>query len=425
MAAAREATRLSLFRRGPSRKDAEVALERARGLVEILSLSRADLAAANRILQEGETLLSAGETTRAIAMAETAERIANALEAEYREVTESAAKLREQRDELQRMGLSVVDEEAALKAARDQAEATRDFEGHPIPDYAGARALAEAAWSRAVAKRALADQAADAVFAAELAVGGVSDSFPGGTETLLEATQLLEKARAESAAGNFELAATDAALAEKIALAVMDQRRRAGETLRSVVNLLAELKSVGVPIVPITKSLEMGRILLEKGKLVAAVDVFNEAAQEAVQLGATYRQLLAAISAAEEAVESARSEGLPSADAESTLARARAAMRAGNYALAQACAEDVHLAIRRQRELRDGLKASLEETKAQIADLRDLGLAYVNDVEEMLAKAEEEFMNGDYAASGEDLRIATLLMKPSGNGKVRNGSAAQ
>ena len=412
---------MSIFRRGPDRKDVEAQLESVRGLVEILKLSRANLDAADACLAEADVALARDDLGRAKAHADRAEGIATALEADYRAATEAVEKLRAYVAGMKALGIAADAEEAALEAVHARATSTRELEGRGVPDYAGARAVAEEAWTRAEGRQALHDRAGDAIFAAELAVAGASEGLIQPAEALREAGQLLEKAQGELTRGYFELAATDAAVAEKLALGVVDQRRRAQETMVSVEKVLAGLKGIGVPVGPIARSLEMGRTLVAKGKLVAAIEVFNEAAQEAVQLGTSYRQLLDSFTQATKAIEALRSEGLPTAEAEGVLARAKAAARAGNLALAQACCDDVHLAIRRQREMREDLRRWLDETKAHVANLHELGLELVNDVKEMVAKAEQKFVNSDYAAATEDLRIAALLLKPALNGRVRDG----
>ncbi|MEK6851416.1 MAG: hypothetical protein AABY30_02635, partial [Candidatus Thermoplasmatota archaeon] len=149
--------------------------------------------------------------------------------------------------------------------------------------------------------------------------------------------------------------------------------------------------------------------------------VFNEAAQEAVALGTQYRALLDRLSEASKAIHETQLEGLPAGDAEAAFGRAKGAMKTGNYLLAATCAQDVHFAVKKQREMRDGLKTWIEEARKQIVRLHELGLAIVNDAEEMVGKAEREFENGDYAATSEDLRIAGFLMKPALNGRARNG----
>ncbi|HEV8596064.1 MAG TPA: hypothetical protein VGR51_11125 [Thermoplasmata archaeon] len=415
---------MSLFRRGPSRSEIESALENVRGLVEILKLG-ADLSAAESLLREAEGLLSKNDLVHASSMIETAERVANAIEGDSRAASEATDALRILTDRMRALGIPVAAEEKSLAAIAERTAGTREAEGVAIPDYAGARAAAEESTKRAEARLALAERATDAIFAAELSVDGTSDAFPNGpVEALSEARQLLDRARSELARGNVELAATDAEVAEKIALGVADQRRQALGTLASVEKLLSGLRGLGIPVAAVTKSLEMGKTLLNKGKLVAAIDVFNEAAQEAVQLGTQYRALIDSMANAAKVVETLRAENLPTGEAESALSRAKTAMKAGNYALATALAEDVHLAEQRQRDMRENLRKQIEETKSQVSRLRELGLAFVNDAEEMVGRAEVEFGQGDYAATNEDLRIATLLMRPALNGKVKGSEIA-
>ena len=414
---------MSFLRDGPDRRDVEAALESARGLIAILELSRANLRPALAELQKAESLLTKEQdAVRAKESVERAERIATALESDYRAALDAVEKLREHVARLKPLGVSTAEEEEALEAVHARALATRELEGRRVHDYAGARALAEAAWGRAQTKRVSSDETGDAIFVAEVAVEEVVGSFPEGTvEPLVEAQKLMAKAHAELARGNLAMARTDASVAEKIAHQVADRRRNALEALDAVTKVVAGLRGLGLPVTSITKSLEEGRALLTRGNLAGAEDLFSEAQQEAVHVGTTYRSLLDAMSAASKAIEALRDEGLPTADAESALARGRSAMEAGNYALARAGTEDVHFAVRRQRELRDNLKDWLAQSKSQISALRDLGLVFVNDVEEMITKAEQAFLRGDFGATSEDLRIAGLLMKPALEGKTRGG----
>lgn len=417
---------VNFFRRGHDRKDVETALEDARGLVEILKLSRANLSVPDAILQEAAARLAEDDASAASELVARAERIANSLETDYRAATEVVEKLRAHVGRAKAAGARADEETKALEEVHAKAISARDLEGYMVPDYASARAIAEAAWARLQGQKAGSESAGSAIAAAEAviegALKGTLQGPPKGAEDpLQEARQLVTKARAEREAGHFEVAMSDAAMAEKVAVTVEEQRQRARETLESVERLLTGLHAVGVPVTAIARSLDLGRTLLARGRIVAAVDIFNEAAQEAVQLGTAYRQLLDAMSAAAKAIEGVRGEGLPVGDAEAAFGRAKNAMKAGNYALAQACCDDVHLAIRKQQETRDGLRSWLDETKAHVEDLRSLGLALVNDVDEMVVRAEQEFANGDYAATNEDLRIAALLMRPALNGKVRDG----
>jgi len=413
---------MSLFRRGPSRRDVETALASARGIVEILSLSRANVSAAQALISEGERLLESGDTAQAAEAIERAERIATSLEADYRAAIEARERLKANVDRMQAAQMPVDEEARAIEAIHARASETRELEDRQVPDYAGARSLAEEAARRADEKLESCVQAGDAIFAAEVAVDGASEVFHGGAEGLDMAREVLEKARTEMSSGNYEMAAKDARIAEKLSLDLMDERQKALETLVSVDHLVQGLRSVGVATNSVNQSLELGRSLVNKGRIAEAVDVFNDTAQEAVALGTQYRALLDRLSEASKAIHEMQKEGLPAADAEAAFGRAKAALKAGNYALATSCAEDVHAVVTQQREMRDGLRTWIDEAKKQIEKLHELGLAIINDAEEMVGKAEREFENGDYAATGEDLRIAGLLMKPALNEKLRNGA---
>ena len=415
---------MSLFRRGPSRREVETALTSARGVVEILSLSRANVSAAQDLLAEGQRLLESGDPLRAKEVVERAERIATSLEADYRAAIEARERLNANLERMKAQQMPAGEEARVLDAIHERATATREFEGRAVPDYAGARSLAEDAATRAEEKLNLFGRAGDSIFAAEVAVDGASEVFREGAEPLDMAREVLEKARSELSAGNYELAAKDAGIAEKLALDLMEERRRAIETLESVDHLVQGLRAVGVATNSVTRSLDLGRTLLNKGRIREADDVFNDTAQEAVALGTQYRALLDRFSEASKAIHEMQKEGLPAGEAEAAFGRAKAAMKTGNYALAAACAQDVHAAVTRQRDMRDGLRTWIDEAKKQIERLHELGLTIVNDAEEMVGKAEREFENGDYTATGEDLRIAGLLMRPALNGKARNGPPA-
>ena len=412
---------MSLFRRGPGKAEALRAIEAARGVVEILKLSPARIGAAEPLLAEAEEQLRRGANARAVELAGKAERIATVLETDHRAVAETLDRLAKHVDRMKELGIPSEQEEKALAEVRARAKATRDLEGVSVPDYAGAVAIATEALGRAEANVAVSESSADALFAAELALEGASETEGAPAEVLEEARALLAKARHEAQQGQYELAATDAAVSEKIALGLVDQRRRALEILESVERLFVGLRTAGVVVASVRRSLDIGKTLLEKGKASAAIEVFNEAAREAVSLGTRYRDVLNAMSAATAAIDALKAEGLSLEEAELALGRAKVAIKKGNYALASACCDDVHLAAANQRRFRDGLRTLIDETRARLTSLRDSRAAYVNDAYEMVQKAEREFANGEYEATNEDLRIATLLLGSAANGKARAG----
>ena len=405
---------MSLFRRAADRRQVGTSLGDARALIEILKLSRANLSAADAVLQDAEARLARGDTVQARQAVDRAERIANGIEEDYRIASEATTKLRVHVKKLRALGVPAGEEERAIETVKARVGATRVVEGVNVPDYAAARALAVEASASAEDKFARADRATTAIFTAELVLEGAGEAFgDGAAESLQDAQAILQKARTEVARGAFEVGATDAAVAERLLLGAMDQRRQAQETLESVQRVVAGLRGLGIPVASIQNSLDVGRTLLAKGKIAAAGDAFNRGAQEAVAAGTGYRQALDGMSRAMEEMEALRTEGLPTADAEEALAWAKAAVKAGNYALASRCFGDVAVAVKKQREVRDGLKAWINETKEGLTAVRAMNLPFVNDVEEMLARAEVEFANGDFAGSSEDLRIASLLMAPA------------
>ena len=414
---------MSLFRRGPGEAEALHAIEAARGVLDLLKLTRARFGSVEPLLKEAEDQVRRGAYARAMELAGRVERIATAIESDHRAVAEALEVLDRHMGRLQELGIPDAEDQKALVDVRARAKATRDLEGVRIPDYAGALAMATDAASRAEARIAASEKSADVLFSAELAVEGASDAEDVPPEAIEEARALLAKAKQEAQHGQYEMAATDASVAEKIALGLVDRRRRALETLESVEKLVVGLRTAGVVVEPIRGSLDIGKTLLEKGKVSAAIEVFNEAAQEAVSLGTQYREVLNAMTTASAAVDALRGEGLSVTEAEISMGRAKAALKQGNYALAAKCCDDVHLAAANQRKFRDGLRMLLDETKAKVTRLRDTGVAYVNDAEEMVLKAEREFANGEYEATNDDLRIATLLLGSGPNGRPRGEPA--
>ena len=414
---------MSLFRRGPGEAEALHAIEAARGVLDLLKLTRARFGSVEPLLKEAEDQVRRGAYARAMDLAGRVERIATAIESDHRAVAEALEVLDRHMGRLQELGIPDAEDQKALVDVRARAKATRDLEGVRIPDYAGALAMATDAASRAEARIAASEKSADVLFSAELAVEGASDAEDVPPEAIEEARALLAKAKQEAQHGQYEMAATDASVAEKIALGLVDRRRRALETLESVEKLVVGLRTAGVVVEPIRGSLDIGKTLLEKGKVSAAIEVFNEAAQEAVSLGTQYREVLNAMTTASAAVDALRGEGLSVTEAEISMGRAKAALMQGNYALAAACCDDVHLAAANQRKFRDGLRTLIDETKAKVTRLRETGVAYVNDAEEMVLKAEREFANGEYEATNDDLRIATLLLGSGPNGRPRGEPA--
>jgi len=375
------------------------------------------------LLKEAEDQVRRGAYARAMELAGRVERIATAIESDHRAVAEALEVLGKHMSRLQELGIPDAEDQKALVDVRARAKATRDLEGVRIPDYTGALAMATDAASRAEARIAASEKSADVLFSAELAVEGAADAEDVPPEVIEEARALLAKAKQEVQQGQFEMAATDASVAEKIALSLVGRRRRALETLESVEKLLVGLRTAGVVVEPIRGSLDIGKTLLEKGKVSAAIEVFNEAAQDAVSIATRFREVLNAMTTASAALDALRAEGLSLTEAEISLGRAKAAVKQGNYALAAACCGDVHLAAANQRKFRDGLRTLIDETKAKVTRLRETGVAYVNDAEEMVLKAEREFANGEYEATNDDLRIATLLLGSGPNGRPKGEPA--
>lgn len=410
-----------MFRRGPARVEAERATEGARTMLEILKLSRADLRAPETVLREAEADLTRGSFARALESAEKSERIATAIEADYQGAAEARARLLRHAARMRELEISNDDERKALEEVRLRARSTRDVEGVAVPDYKGALTVAAAAASAAETKLVQGERAGLALFTAELAIERAQEIGGMAHEAIAEARELLGKATSEAQGGQYETASTDAVVAEKIALNFLERWREATELAESVEKAVVGLRAAGAIVAELRRSLNQGKALLELGDANAAFEVLNVAAAEARSLGTRYRELLDAMSAAAAAIEALKEEGLSSSEAEASLDRAKNALRLGNYTLASACCQDVHVALSNRRAFRDALRSSIEAAKAQLLSLRATGASFVNDAEEMVLRAESEFENGEYDASSEDLRIASLLLTPALNEKPREG----
>ncbi len=65
-------------------------------------------------------------------------------------------------------------------------------------------------------------------------------------------------------------------------------------------------------------------------------------------------------------------------------------------------------------DVHEGLAKSLEKMRENLDNLRSAGVAFADEVEEVLSRAEREYEEGDYAACGKDMKIASVLLGTTG-----------
>jgi len=103
-------------------------------------------------------------------------------------------------------------------------------------------------------------------------------------------------------------------------------------------------------------------------------------------------------------------EGFHSYAADAALRDARRTIREGSYDRAIEHLERALQAFARRTNARASLGKDIEETRTRVRLLAGSGLSFLPDIQEVLGRAEREFLQGNYAGSSEDLRIATVLL---------------
>jgi len=404
------------FLKAAKARHAEEAIGHTEGLVTVLRLTSADLKPAEDSLRVAKELFAAHEFSKAVAEARRAEALAITLDERYSGYQKAAKALKDVVEDLRRIGLSTEDLEAMLGRSEEKVLAGIWENGSFVPNYLEARVIllnAEKGGRQLLEK---ASAASNAIFLAELStealveVPGPADPkvFAEGAAVGLEAA--LHEATRNLALGEVDEAIRTAKEIEARAVRLRQEYIEAVRVLTATEIHLSELRGEGITTEKVERQVELARTMLGKGVIEPAVQMARRLSNEATKVGETYRAATTGLQDAELLYAQLTREGFHSYEADAAIRDARKAIREGNYARALDELERTHAAFVRRRNARQALAKALEETRIRVDVLKDKGLEFFPDVQELLGRAEREFRDGNYSGSSEDLRIATLLL---------------
>ena len=400
-------------------------LARAEGLLEMMKLSRADFATPQMLLEEARTLLALKDYRKSLEAAEQAERLAEIIEERYRGARKAMGILKSEIKQLEDLGLNASDAQAALDLAKERIRQGTLENGMRIPNYLDARLSAEEAAKQARGIIIKAREASDAVFTAQLALDALRDMEGPTTRELMDTVvmapldDMMERATELIAKGELEEAIVLATQAEEKANGVRVDYMECVRGLESCQGIIKNLTAEGVAVGRATQLLEGGRSLLLTAKVTDARDAISRAEKEALTVSNQYRKAVASIESAEQALRGVSRTGMVDTEAERRLSDAKKALADGKYLRALDLAEDCRKSASKKVDVHEGLAKSLREMRQNLDNLRQEGVPFADEVEEILSRAEREYEEGDYPGCGKDMKIASVLLGTSGSsGKV-------
>lgn len=401
-------------------RHAEEAIEHSEGLVSMLRLTQADLKPAEDALRVAKELFAAHHFSKALNAARRAEAIAITLDERYSGFQKAVKSLQDTIDRLEKLGLPTEDLHGVVGRGEEKVGSGIWENGSFIPNYLEGRVLIEHADNEGRERLSKAESASNQIFLAELAmealvdVQGPADPKAFGEGVALGLEQALEQATRELALGNADGAARIAKDLEERAMQLRKDYIDATRTATATEARLADLRGEGIATDRIESQLEIANDMLAKGLIDPGASMIRRLSKEAEALGQTYGNAVTGLADAEVLYAQLQKEGFHSYEADAAIRDARRSIREGNYARAMEHLEKAHAAFVRRRNVREALAKAIEETRTRVVVLKDSGLPFIQDVQELLRRAEREFQDGNYSGSSEDLRIATLLLGPPG-----------
>jgi len=163
-------------------------------------------------------------------------------------------------------------------------------------------------------------------------------------------------------------------------------------------------------IITVTNEVIKKLQLIGKDQDVYSLETVKMFHADAKAIGEEYRKATTTLSDAEILYGRMQREGFHSYEADASLRDARRAIREGSYARTIEHLERAMQAFARRTNARVALGKAIEETRTRVRFLQRSGLAFLPDIQEVLGRAEREFNQGNFSGSGEDLRIATVLL---------------
>lgn len=227
--------------------------------------------------------------------------------------------------------------------------------------------------------------------------------------------EMLQRSTETLAKGDLEAASALAKETEERANTVRAEYSECITSIESCESVIKALSAEGVPFERASQMLSGGKSLLLFGRVSEAREAIVKAEKEALMVSNQYRKAIAAIDSAEGALRELSKTALSDAEAERRLKDARKALENGKYLRALDLADDCRRSVGKRIEVHDELGKSLREMRETVDNLRRSGVAFAGDVDDILGKAEREYEEGDYANAGKDMKIASLLIGTTGS----------
>ena len=406
---------VGIFRAGKARH-AEEAIGHSEGLVAVLRLAQADLEPAEESLRIAKELFRAHEFSRALSAARKAESLAITLDERFAAYQKAREALRIRISELQRIGLRTDTLDAAQTRAEEKIRTAALENGVSVPNYLEARVVLERAAQEGLNLLMRANAASNRIFLAEMAIEalgdmeGISDprAFAQGALTGLE--HALEDATHELAIGNVDGATRIATQIGSRAEHLRTAFRESGEVLDRTETRLGELRAEGIVTERIERQLAYAREMRAKGLLEPSLELARRLTEDAARLSEAHAKAVTSLQDAEVLYSRLVLEGFHSYEADAAIKDARRGLKEGNYARTLEHVERAHGAFVRRRNAREALAKALAETQKRIKLLKATDFPMLPDVEEVVTRAVQEFRQGNYSGSSEDLQIATVLL---------------
>jgi len=397
-------------------RHAEEAIGHTEGLVTVLRLTMADIKPAEAALAIAKQFFDGHQYAKAVQAAKRAESIAIKLDERFGLYQKALGDLQSRVESMKRLGL---DTEAVAKVAgtAEQKVLAGIWEnGAFIPNYLEARELLERATQEGRAYQEKSEIASNRIFVAELAIESLANlkgsadngAFAHGAASSLE--QAIHEATKELALGNPGNAAEIAKGIEEKARSLKMQFADATKTLAEIDARLGDLRGEGVLTHNVETQVKMARDMLDRGLIEPAAAMASRLQDDVTSITEQSHKATTTLADAEILYGRLQKEGFHSYAADASLRDARRAIREGSYGRAIEHLERALQAFARRTNARASLGKDIEETRTRVRLLAGSGLSFMPDIQEVLGRAEREFQDGNYSGSGEDLRIATVLL---------------
>src|SRR6266581_2356793 len=387
-------------------RNAEEAIGQSEGLLTVLRLTQADIKPAEDALQVAKRFFDSNQFSKAF---------------------QAAKALQSRIDSMRRLGLRTEELETLLGRAEKKVLSGIWDSGAFVPNYLEARVLVERAEQEGRAFQERAEKASNSIFLAELAIESLGEmKGPADPERFADgATSELEQSLHEATR---QLALGDAEGATKLATEIDGKatllKKLYADTTKSFDATEAQmsyLRGEGVLTNGLEADSKIARDMIEKGLIEAASAMATRLRNEVDVIGNAYRKATTGIADAEVLYARLQREGFHSYEADVALRDTRRSIREGNYVRAIEHLERALHAFGRRTNAREALGRAIEEARKRVQFLRGSGLTFLPDIQEVLTRAENEFHQGNFVGSSEDLRIATVLLDQvtrAPNGKV-------